>query len=133
MQLEFEGLDELIAEFEKMEYSADKYKDEALIVGADILLKNMQAEVYRNGLTRRSGNAEKSLTRTEPKNDEIFVGTRGGKKQSGYYLYMHEFGFYNVRAGRFIAPRPFASIAYENSKNKILSEQAKVLRKGLGI
>ena len=133
MNLEFEGLDELLSEFEKIDRNIDNLKDEALIAGGELLLERMQKEVYRNGLTRRTGEAEKSLIRTEPKNGELFVGTQGGKRQPGYYLYMHEFGYYNVQAGRFIAPKPFASIAYQNSKDKILQEQANILRKGLGI
>lgn len=131
--IEFEGLDELIAEVERIEGMTDALKDKALIAGGEILLSNMIASVYSHGLTRRSGEGQDSLTRTDPKNNELFVGTQGGKKQPGFYLYMHEFGFYNVRAGRFIAPRPFASIAYENSKGEIMNAYADEFRKGLGM
>ena len=46
---------------------------------------------------------------------------------------MHEFGYWNVRAKRFIAPKPTFSIIYENNKNKILDIQAEVIRRGLGM
>jgi len=131
--IEFEGLDELIAEVERIEGMTDALKDKALIAGGEILLSNMIASVYSHGLQRRSGEAQASLTRTDPKNNELFVGTQGGKKQPGFYLYMHEFGFWNVRAGRFIAPRPFASIAYENSKGEIMNAYADEFRKGLAM
>jgi HK97 gp10 family phage protein len=133
IMLEYEGLDELIAEIEKLENAGETIKDEALIAGADVVKEQMKSEVYAHGLVRRSGDAEEAIDRTNPKNDEIFIGTKGGAKQPGFYLYMHEFGFYNVRARRFIAPKPFASIAFENAKSKVLDEQVKVLRKELGM
>lgn len=129
--IDFEGLDELIAEVGRIENVTESLKDQALIAGGEILLTNMIASVYSHGLHRRSGEGQASLTRTDPKNKELFVGTEGGKKQPGFYLYMHEFGFYNVRAGRFIAPRPFASIAYENSKDAIMNAYVDEFRKGM--
>ena len=132
MEFEFDGIEELIQEIEKIEDITDDLKDEALIKGGDLLLKAMQEEVY-NVLTRRSGEGQESLTRTDPENDEVFVGTKGGAKQPGYYLYMQEFGFYNVRAGRFLAPKPFASIAYNKSINGIMDEYVQVFRKGMGM
>lgn len=133
MELNFEGLDELIAEIERIEKLTDEIKDNALIRGGDILLERMKQEVYANGLHRRTGEGQESLTRTDPVNGELFVGTQGGKKQPGFYLYMHEFGFWNVRAGRFIPPRPFASVAYENSKGAIIDGYVEEFRKGLGM
>lgn len=133
MNIEFEGLDELIREIDRIEGMTENIKDTALIEGGEVLLQQMKDEVYANGLERRSGDAERSLTRTDPKNGELYVGTQGGKKAPGYYLYMHEFGFYNVRAKRFIGPRPFASIAFEMAKSKILDKQVEVIRKELGM
>lgn len=129
MQFDFEGIDELIREIDKIEGMTNELKDEALIEGADILKERMRQEVYANGLQRRSGTAQESIDRTNPKNSEILVGNTG----KGYYLYFHEEGFYNVWAKRFISPRPFASIAYENSKNDILNAYVDVFRKGLGM
>lgn len=133
LRLEFEGLDELIAEIDKIEGLTEELKDQALIAGGDYLRDEIKSQVYAHGLTRRSGQAEDSIVRTDPKNGELFVGTQGGKKQPGYYLYMHEFGYFNVLAGRFIAPKPLVSIIYENNKNKILDEYVTVFRKGLGM
>lgn len=131
MKLEFEGLDELLREVELIQMAPERAKNRALIRAADLLKDRMSEEVYRHGLTRRTGEAEESIDRTNPKNGEIFVGIRGGAKVDGYYLYMHEFGFYNVRAKRFIAPKPFASIAYELSKGQILDIYVEELRKEL--
>lgn len=133
MHLEFNGLEELIAEIDRIEGLTDELKNEALIAGGDYLKERIEDEIYSHGLTKRSGQAQKSITRTDPIGGELYVGTQGGKKQPGYYLYMHEFGFYNVRAKRFIAPKPLFSVVYENSKNKILDEYVKIFRKGLGM
>ncbi|MDN4609124.1 hypothetical protein [Sporosarcina highlanderae] len=133
MELEFSGIDELIKEIDRIEGLTDDLKDKALIAGGDLLRDRMKEEVYAHGLRELTGEGRESLIRTDPKNHELFVGTQGGKKQPGFYLYMHEFGFYNVRARRFIAPRPFASIAYENSKDDILTAYVEEFRKGLGM
>lgn len=132
MQFEFEGIDELIKEIDRIEEITEDLKDEALVEGGEILLKAMQEEVY-NVLQRRTGEGGESLTRTDPENGELFVGTQGGAKQPGFYLYMQEFGFYNVRAGRFLAPKPFASIAFNKSTSAILDAYVNVFRKGMGM
>lgn len=133
MEIELEGLDELIDYLSNFEMNLDKAKNEALIAGGDLLKDRITAEIYSHGLNRRSGNAAESIIRTNPKNGELFVGTEGGKKQKGFYLYMHEFGFYNVRAKRFIAPKPLVSIVYESSKNDILDEYVKAFKRELGL
>ena len=133
MQFEFDGIDQLIKELEHIEEVTEDLKDEALIEGGDYLRDRMKDEVYSHGLIKRTGEAEESIVRTDPKNNELFVGTQGGRRQQGFYLYMHEFGYYNVRAGRFIGPKPFASIVYENSKNQILNKYVQVFRRGLGM
>lgn len=132
MLVDFEGFDELIQEIELIERATEKAKDEALIAAGDVLLEETKNQVY-SVLQRRTGQALESLTRTEPKNGELFVGTKGGAKQPGFYLYMQEFGFFNVRAGRFIPPKPFASVAFSRSRNKMLDAQVKVLRRGMGM
>ncbi len=134
MQFDFDGLDELIQEIDRIEGLTQDLKDEALVEGGDLLLKELQEVVYGDsGLRRQSGDALESLTRTEPKNNELFVGTKGGVKQPGYYLYMHEVGYYNVRAKEFQPPKGFASRTYENNKNNILNKYLEVFRKGMGM
>lgn len=129
MDFQFDGLDELIREIERLEQIPARIRNKALKRAGDLLKDQMKSEVYAHGLTRRSGDAQDSIIRTDPRNGELFVGTKGGAQVEGYYLYMHEFGFYNVRAKRFIAPKPFASIAFEMSKGKILDIYVEELRK----
>jgi HK97 gp10 family phage protein len=133
MRFEFEGIDELIKELDRIEGMTPRLKNAALEAGGDVLRDRMKREVYAHGLDRISGDAQNSIVRTDPKGNELFVGTQGGAQAPGYYLYMHEFGYYNVRARRFIAPKPFASIAFENAKPDVLDAYVDVFRKGLGI
>jgi HK97 gp10 family phage protein len=133
MQFSFEGIDDLIKEVELLQQVSKKTRNQALRRAGDLLQKRMKEEVYRHGLQRRTGEAQEAIVRTEPSKGEVFVGTQGGVQAPGYYLYMHEFGFYNVRAKRFIAPRPFASVAYELSKSEILDIYVEEIRKGMGM
>lgn len=133
MELTIDGLDELIEFVDKLESESEKAIDEALIAGGDLLKKKYEAEVYSHYLTRRSGISEKSITRTEPKNNELFVGIQGGRKVPAYYLYMQEYGFWHVKKGKFIAPKPTFATIYENNKDAILNEYVKVFRMRYGL
>lgn len=129
MELDFEGIDELIQEVEMLENVPNRVRNRALRRAGDLLRDRMKQEVYSHGLNRITGDAQGSIIRTNVRQGAVFVGTRGGAQQPGFYLYMHEFGYFNVRAGRFIAPKPFASIAYEMSKSQILDIYVEELRK----
>lgn len=133
MDISFEGIDELIAEMERIEQLSNRVKNKALVRGGDLLKERTQEEVYRHGLQKRTGEAQEAIVRSNPRNGSLYVGIAGGAKAPGFYLYMHEFGYYNVRAKRFIPPLPLWSIVFESSKNDILEAQADELRKALGM
>ncbi len=132
MEVQFDGLDELLSELDKLESNVKRVKNKALRKGAEVLQEQMKEEVYSHGLVERSGEARESIVTSRVKDDSIYVGTPGGVAAPGFYLYFHEMGYYNVRAKRFIPPKPFASIAMELSRPKILdayeAELKKVLR-----
>lgn len=129
MHLEIEGLDELIDKIGRIEQITKDAEEEALISGGDFLKEKIKSEVYSHGLTRRTGQAQEAIIRTDPKNGELFVGTQGGNQAPGFYLYMHEFGYYNVWARLFIAPKPLVSVVFVNNKQNILNEYANVLKR----
>lgn len=129
MNIAFEGIDELIDELEAIDADIPKFKKKALIAGADLLKERTREAVYSHGLKPRSGNAPKYIDRTNPKDDEIFVTTT----PEGFYLYFHERGYWHVRKKQFIPPKPFASIAYQQSIDDILEEYKKVFQEGLKI
>lgn len=127
IMIDFEGIDELIAEVEAMNQDVGRLKKEALEAGGDLLAERWREDLYSYGINARTGKAADSIRRGPVRNGEVFVGPTS----DGFYLYMLEYGFYNVQARRFIAPRPTASIIYERSKGDILGEYAKVFRGGL--
>ena len=127
VEVEFEGIDELIEELEAIDADLPKIKKEALKAGADLFKDRLRESVYSYGLQPHSGNAPEYIDRSYPKNDEIYVGNT----PDGFYLYFQEMGFYNVRARRFIPPKPFMSITFERSTDEIMDEYVRVLRKGL--
>lgn len=129
MELEIEGLDDLIEFIERMDGEKEPIINEALEVSGDYLKEKYSSGVYSHGLTRRSGDSAEAVTRTNPVNGSLYVGVKGGRKVKGYYLHMHEFGFWNVRAKRFIAPRPTFGTIYANEQNNILQKQAEVFKK----
>lgn len=131
--LEFAGLEEILQQLDRLENKMESLKDEALIVGGDLLKEAIQSEVYSHGLDRVSGEAQESIIRTDPKSGELFVGTKGGSKVKGFYLYMHEFGYFNVKAGKFMSPKPLVSIVFERMKRNILEAEIQVLKRGLGL
>lgn len=133
MELTIDGLDELIEYIDKLDKESERAIDEALIAGGDFLKEKYEQGVYSHGLNRRSGISERSITRTEPSGGELFVGVKGGAKVDAYYLYMQEYGFYNVRAKRFIAPKPTFATIYENNKDALLNEYVKVFRMRYGL
>ncbi|SDO79290.1 HK97-gp10 family putative phage morphogenesis protein [Halobacillus aidingensis] len=129
MEVQFEGIDELISELEKLEVNVKRVKNKALRKAAEVLRDRMKEEVYSHGLVERSGEARESIVMSKVKDDSIYVGTPGGVAAPGFYLYFHEMGYYNVRAKRFIPPRPFASIAMELSRPGILDAYETELKK----
>lgn len=133
MKLDFQGIDELIKEVELLEKVPKKVKNRALKRAGDLLKDRMKREVYNHGLDKISGEARDSIVRTDPKNGELFVGTEGGVQQPGYYLYMHEFGYWNVKAKRFMPAKPFALISFELSKGQILDIYVQEIRKEMGL
>lgn len=133
MELTIDGLDELIEFVEKLEHDSEKAIDEALIAGGELLKEKYEQEVYAHYLNRRSGLSARSITRTDPNNRELFVGIQGGARVDAYYLYMQEYGFWHVKKGQFIAPKPTFSTIYENYKNEILNEYVKVFRMRYGL
>lgn len=133
MEIEIEGLDMLIDFLNDMQQNVEPTMNEALVKGGDYLKDKITQEVYSHGLTRRSGEAQKAIVRTDPVNNSLYVGTQGGVRAPGFYLYMHEFGYYNVRARRFISPKPLVSVVYKNNKDAVLEKYAEVFRKRWGM
>ena len=73
MQIEFEGIDELIKEVERLGEVSTRTKNRALRRAGDLLRERMKQEVYNHGLNKITGEAQEAIIRTEPKKAENFV------------------------------------------------------------
>lgn len=120
MELEFEGIDELIHEIESIGKSAESAADEALLKGAEYLKEQVQSVV--RVLT---GNLKAHIEISEIKNGEIevYVDNQG----KAYYGYMLEFGTSKMRA------QPFMFPAFQRSVSGINLILANTLRLKLGL
>src|SRR5690625_7608237 len=67
IDVEIDGIDDLIKELENLERTTEEAKDDALISGGELLKNKIKSEVYSHGLHRRTGQAQDSIVRTDPK------------------------------------------------------------------
>ena len=121
-KLELEGIENLIAEVEKLGAKGNRIENKALREAGDIVKEAIKGEVsVRTGRLKRS--IEASNVRTKDRIKHVAVGP--GK--DGYYGKFVEFGTVKMKAKPFMAP------GYEKSKAAALEKIAEELRKGLGL
>lgn len=120
--MKLEGMDELLAEVERLGKAGNRIENKALREAGDAVKQSIQ-----NQTPTRSGRLKGSIEVSR-------VKTKGGIKQvevgpgpDGYYGKFLEFGTVKMRAN------PFVSRGYETSKGeaeRIIEEE---IRKGLGL
>lgn len=120
--MKLEGMDELLAEVERLGKAGNRIENKALREAGDAVKQSIQ-----NQTPTRSGRLKGSIEVSR-------VKTKGGIKQvevgpgpDGYYGKFLEFGTVKMRAN------PFMSRGYETSKGeaeRIIQEE---IRKGLGL
>ena len=120
--MKLEGMDELLAEVERLGKAGNRIENKALREAGDAVKTSIQNET-----PTRSGKLKASISVSR-------VKTKGGIKQvevgpgpDGYYGKFLEFGTVKMRAN------PFMSRGYETSKGeaeRIIEEE---IRKGLGL
>ena len=121
-KLELEGIENLIAEVEKLGAKGNRIENKALREAGDIVKQAIKQEVpVRTGRLKRS--IEASGIRTKDGIKHVAVGP--GK--DGYYGKFVEFGTVKMKAKPFMAP------SYEKSKAAAMEKIAEELRKGLGL
>lgn len=127
MAMKLEGMQSLLREVERMGKQVNnQLEEEALTNAADYLIKEAKENVYSHGLEKRSGDAEKAVIKSEVKNGKIEVGvTNSGE---GFYMYFHEFGYYNKRAKTKVEARPWFQPTYETVKGKLPDKMAEVIK-----
>lgn len=132
MAVHFSGMQDALRRFEQMgKIVENTSKEKALKKGAEYLQGKLEDNVYSHGLKKRTGNAEKSFIVSEVVNDIISIGvTNSG---DGFYLYFHEFGFYNTWAKKKLPPKPFAQPTFENESNNVQEIMINSIKEDLSI
>lgn len=120
MEVQFEGMNELMSQLQEMEFNSKNAEEDALIAGAKVVQKGAQSLVRV-----RTGNLKDHIEISEVENGEIevFVDNQG----KAYYGYMLEFGTSKMRAIPFMGP------SFMRNQLKIEKEMANSLRKSLGL
>jgi len=123
MELEFEGMDQLVQQLERIGNEAEKYSEEALIKAGTGLQKEVKSRAPVR--THAGGTLKANIELSEVENGEInvYVDQQG----PAYYGYFLENGTSKMRA------RPFMYPAFHRSKNKMQREMISVLSKRMGL
>lgn len=120
MELEFEGMDQLVQQLERIGNEANKYSEEALIEAGTTLQEEVKKRV-----PVRTGNLKNhiELSEVEDKTIDVYVDQQG----NAYYGAMIENGTSKMRA------QPFMYPAFHNSRGKIQRKMISVLSRRLGL
>lgn len=119
-ELEIEGIDNLIAEVEKLGVKGNRIENKALREAGEVVKEAIKQEA-----PRRTGTLKKSIETSRVKTKGIAKHVEVGPGKEGYYGKFVEFGTVKMRAN------PFMARGYENSKDKVVDKIAEELRKGL--
>ncbi|WP_227397327.1 HK97-gp10 family putative phage morphogenesis protein [Jeotgalibacillus aurantiacus] len=125
MQVKFEGIDRLSQKLDEMKILGE-VEGSALNKSADHLKSKLQDNVYRMGLSRRTGKAEGSVLISEIQDGKIFIGF-SNQQNDAFYMFFHEWGTSKMRARPVLRPTFYQEL---QTLNRILKEE---LQKGMGL
>lgn len=131
MKFELDGLQALQKQLYAVSQKAEKIENKAVKAGGEYMKERFQENVYAHGLHERSGTSKEAIITTRVIDGEIGVGVVN--KGPAFYLYFHEFGFFNKRANRFIPARPSFGPTWENEKENTQDVVVGVVKKELGL
>ena len=126
MNLEFEGMEDLLRNIEKLGDKGKQIEEKALNEGADHLVQKFKAS---NDFKDETGILRKSIGKSSVKNGHIEAGVG----PEGFYGLFLEIGFYNKRVKRQIPPRPWMGPAFESSSPDVQRIMAGAVKRELGI
>lgn len=92
-KFQFEGVDKLIAQYQKLDKNTDKVIGKAIYNGAGVVMKNVEKAVGGISTDNRFGTAE------NPVNGPTTIQKIGLQKALGIARMRNDNGFYNVKIG----------------------------------
>ena len=121
-ELEIEGIDNLIAEVEKLGVKGNRIENKALREVGEVVKEAIKQEA-----PQRTGTLKKSIETSGVKTKDGVKHVEVGPDKEGWYGKFVEFGTVKMKAN------PFMARGYENSKDRAVDKIAEELRKGLGL
>lgn len=120
--MKLEGMENLLAEIEKLGQAGSKIENRALKEAGDVVKESIVKEV-----PVRTGRLKESITVSNVKTKDGVKRVEVGPDKDGYYGKFVEFGTVKMKAN------PFMSRGYETSKEEAISTIEKNLKEGLGL
>ena len=120
--LKLEGIEDLIAEVEKLGAKGSRIENQALREAGEIVRQAIKQEA-----PQRTGTLKKSIETSGVKTKDGVKHVEVGPDKEGWYGKFVEFGTVKMKA------KPFMARGYENSKDRAVDKIAEELRKGLGL
>ena len=120
--MKIEGMENVLAELEKLGSEAGRLENQALRAGGAVVKEAIAKEA-----PRRSGTLQRSIQASGVRTREGIKHVAVGPGKEGFYGIFHELGTVHMAAN------PFMSRGYQASKDQTLEEIARVLQRGLGL
>ncbi|WP_244282032.1 HK97-gp10 family putative phage morphogenesis protein [Maledivibacter halophilus] len=120
--MKVEGMENLLAEIEKLGQKGSRIENKALREAGDVVKESIKKEV-----PVRTGKLKQSITASRVKTKDGVKRVEVGPDKDGYYGKFVEFGTVKMKAN------PFMSRGYETSKEEAMEAIEKNLKEGLGL
>ena len=120
--MRLEGMENLLAEIEKLGQVGNKIENKALREAGDVVKESIVKEV-----PVRTGKLKASITVSGIKTKDGVKRVEVGPDKDGWYGVFPEFGTVKMKAN------PFMARGYETSKEEAMSTIEKNLKEGLGL
>lgn len=132
MAAQLEGVNQLLNRINELGKTVpEQVRDKALEKGSEYLRQKLEDNVYSMGLHEKSGTAKKSMVVSTIKDGKVEVGIKNTGE--AFYLYFHEFGFFNKLVGKKVPARPLFRPTFENEKEKLQQIMIDVIRNGMNL
>ena len=120
--MKIDGMENLLAEIEKLGQKGSRIENKALREAGDVVKESIKKEV-----PVRTGKLKQSITASRVKTKDGVKRVEVGPDKDGYYGKFVEFGTVKMKAN------PFMSRGYETSKEEAMEAIEKNLKEGLGL
>jgi HK97 gp10 family phage protein len=132
MSAQLEGVNQLLNRINDLGRTVpNQVRDKALDKASQYLKQKLEDNVYSFGLHELTGTAKQSMVVSTIKDGKVDVGIKNTGE--AFYLYFHEFGFFNKMVGKKVPARPLFRPTFENEKQRLQQIMKDVIKGELNI